>query len=274
MKSKFFITIWALFIVMLGGERAFADYPRPWQLGFQEAASPVMEKLAVFNDQLNILITIICIFVLLLLVYTCLRFRKSKNPVPSKTSHNTLIEIIWTVLPVVILVIIAVPSFKILYYMDKTDKPEMTLKVVGHQWYWEYQYPDAGGFSFDSNMIKDSDIKPGQFRLLEVNNRVVLPIDTNIQLLITGADVIHSWAMPSMGIKTDAVPGRTNEAWVRITKPGIYYGQCSELCGVDHAFMPIAIEAVTKEQYKQWLITAKKKFAAGNLGTINNYASN
>jgi cytochrome c oxidase subunit II len=262
MKSRFFTLLGAFFSAIAFGQNALADYARPWQLNFQEAASPVMEKLALFNSELNILITVICVIVLLLLIYTCIRFRRKNNPVPSKTSHNTLIEIIWTAIPILILVIIAIPSFRILYYMDKTAKPEMTLKVVGHQWYWEYQYPDAGGFSFDSNMIKDADLKPGQLRLLEVNNRVVLPVNTNIQILVTSADVMHSWAMSSMGIKTDAIPGRTNETWVNITKPGVYYGQCSELCGVEHGFMPIAIEAVSKEDYQKWLVEAKKKFSS------------
>lgn len=271
MKSKLSI-IWTFLIAVLAGGNALADYPRPWQMDFQPAVSPVMEKLHAFNNELNILITVISVFVLLLLIYVCLRFRKSKNPNPSKTSHNTLIEVLWTAIPIIILVIISIPSFKILYYMDKTDKPEMTLKVVGHQWYWEYQYQEEGGFSFDSNMIKDADLKPGQLRLLEVDNRIVLPVDTNIQILTTSADVMHSFAMPAMGLKTDAVPGRTNETWVKITKPGVYYGQCSELCGVAHAFMPIAIEAVSKEQYKQWVKTAKKKFSA--IGSPAHYASN
>jgi len=271
MKSRFFSAL-MFFAGVFASASALADYPRPWQMDFQEAVSPVMQRLVHFNDQLNVLIFAISIFVLLLLVYACVKFRRKNNPIPSKTSHNTLIEIIWTGLPILILVVIAIPSFQILYYEDKAPHPEMTLKVVGHQWYWEYQYTEEGGFSFDSNIIKDADLKPGQMRLLEVDHHVVLPIDTDIQVLITGADVMHSWAMPSMGIKTVAVPGRTNETWVRILKTGTYYGQCSELCGIGHGFMPIVIDAVTKEQYKAWTKEAKKKFAANE--TRNILASN
>ena len=271
MKSRFFTVILACITSLFGVSDALADHPRPWQLGFQEAASPVMQKLVALNDQLNIVITIICVFVLLLLTYVCIRFSRKNNPVPSKTSHNTLIEIIWTLIPVLILVCIAVPSFKLLYYIETPQKPEMTLKVIAHQWYWEYQYPE-GNFGFDSNIIKDADLKPGQIRLLDVDNRVVLPVGTNIQVLVTAADVIHNWAIPSMGIKTDAVPGRTNEAWLKILKPGVYYGQCDQLCGINHGFMPIAIEAVSKEDYRKWLKTAKKKYSSANDNT--HYASN
>lgn len=253
------ISLWLIF------PEACADFPRPWQLGFQKAASPVMERFENFHNMLLIIISCISAFVFFLLAYVCIRFRASKNPIPSKTSHNTFIEIIWTVIPVIILIIIAVPSFRILYYVDETPANyDMTLKVVGHQWYWEYAYPDYDNITFDSYMIADDKLQANQMRLLEVDNRVILPIDTNIKILITAADVIHSWAVPAFGIKTDAVPGRLNETWVNIKKPGVYYGQCSELCGILHGFMPIAVEAVTKEEFKQWLIQAKQKFAAGN----------
>ncbi len=236
---------------------------------FQKAASPVMEHLTQFHDLLMVVITCISVFVLLLLIYVCVRFNKKANPVPATFSHNGLIEVIWTAIPVLILVIIAIPSLRLLYYVDVTPTTEMTLKVVGHQWYWQYEYPegkDGSGesFSFDSYIVKDEDLKPGQKRLLEVDNHVVLPVNTNIRLITTSADVIHDWAMPSMGIKIDAVPGRINETWLNIERPGLYYGQCSELCGVGHGFMPIVIEAVSKEQYQQWLEEAKKKFANAN----------
>jgi cytochrome c oxidase subunit 2 len=174
--------------------------------------------------------------------------------------------VLWTVVPVIILVIIAVPSFKVLYYMDKTQDAEMTLKVTGRQWYWDYSYPDQGDIGFSSYMIPDEEIKPGQKRLLEVDNRIVLPIDTNIRILVTAGDVIHSWAMPALGIKKDAIPGRINETWARIDKEGVYYGQCSEICGTNHGFMPIAIEAVSKERFQQWVEEAKVKFAGNNDG--------
>lgn len=228
-----------------------------WQLGFQDAVSPVKEHMAEIHQLILYIITAIVIFVTLLLAYVCFRFSAKRNPVPSKTTHNTLLEILWTTVPVIILIIIAIPSFRLLYFMDKTEDAEMTLKIVGHQWYWEYQYPDNGDINFDSNMLQEKELKPGQPRLLAVDNPVVLPVDTNIKLLLTSADVIHDWAMPSMGLKTDAVPGRLNEAWVRITKPGTYYGQCSELCGVNHGFMPIEIRAVSKEDFKAWVDKTK-----------------
>lgn len=271
MKRKFLLALCAIVTFLCGN--AYADFPRPWQMNFQEAASPVMEHLTHFHNLLLVVITVISVFVLLLLIYVCVRFTKKANPIPAKFSHNGLIEVIWTVVPVLILIAIAIPSIKLLYYVDVTPKSEMTLKVVGHQWYWEYQYPDIQdsnntSFAFDSYIIADEDLKPGQKRLLEVDNRVVLPIETNIRILTTSADVIHDWAMPALGIKIDAVPGRINETWLNIKRTGVYYGQCSELCGVGHGFMPIAIQAVTKEEYQQWLNEAKKKFANNNDGRI------
>ena len=226
---------------------------QPGQLGFQEAASPVMERLASFHDLLLWIISAITLFVLGLLLYVIVRFNKRANPVPSKTTHHTLLEVAWTVIPVVILVVIAIPSFQVLYYGDKTKEAEMTLKVIGHQWYWSYEYPDNGNIAFDSRIVEDKDLQPGQLRLLETDNRVVLPVDTNIRILVTADDVIHAFAMPALGVKKDAVPGRLNETWTRITKEGVYYGQCSEICGTGHGYMPIAIEAVSKERFAQWV---------------------
>lgn len=227
--------------------------PTPWQVGLQGAASPVKEALVDFHNLLFYIITAICILVLALLVYVVLRFNDKKNPTPSSTSHNTLIEIAWTALPVLILLVIAIPSFRVLYFMDRTEEAEMTLKVTGRQWYWDYEYTDQEGVAFSSYMIPEADIGPGQRRLLEVDERVVLPVGTNIRVLVTAGDVIHSWAVPAFGIKTDAVPGRVNETWVRIEQEGVYYGQCSEICGTGHAFMPIAVEAVSKERFAQWV---------------------
>lgn len=231
--------------------------PHNWQLSLQEAGSPVMEQLASFHQFILYIIIGIVLFVFALLAYVCIRFSKKNNPIPSTTSHNIFIEIVWTVIPVIILTIIAFPSIKILHFMEKRFDPELTLKVVGHQWYWEYEYPDHD-FSFDSYIIKDEDLKPGQLRLFEVDNRVIVPIETNVKVLLTSYDVIHSWAVPSLGLKTDAVPGRITETWFRITKPGIYYGQCSEICGVGHGFMPIAVQAVSKPEFEQWLLKFKK----------------
>ncbi|HSK41486.1 MAG TPA: cytochrome c oxidase subunit II [Arenibaculum sp.] len=226
--------------------------PEPWQLGLQESFSPVKAQLSDFHDLLLVIITAICVLVLALLVFVVIRFNHKANPIPSRTSHNTVIEIAWTVVPVLILLVIAIPSFKVLYFMDSIEEADMTLKITGRQWYWDYEYPDHDGIAFSSYMIPDEEIGPGQHRLLEVDERVVLPVGTNIRLLITGGDVIHSWAMPSLGIKTDALPGRLNESWVRIDREGVYYGQCSEICGTGHGYMPIAIEAVSQERFAQW----------------------
>ncbi|HIB63624.1 MAG TPA: cytochrome c oxidase subunit II, partial [Phycisphaerales bacterium] len=188
---------------------------------------------------------------------------------PSQFSHNALIEVLWTAIPVIILVVISIPSFQLLYFLDRVENPDMTLKVTGRQWYWDYEYPDYGEIAFSSYQIPENEIdeSKGQIRLLSTDNQVVLPIDTNIQILMTGGDVIHSWTVPAFGVKIDAIPGRLNETWVRIEKPGVYYGQCSEICGKDHAYMPIEVRAVTKEEFEQWLETAKEEFASLNTGT-------
>ncbi len=248
-------------LVALAGPSSAAQ-PYPWQMSFQPAASPVMERIQWFNDLLFWIIVAITLFVLALLCYCAIKFNEKSNPTPTKTTHNTALEVIWTAVPILILVAIAVPSFRLLYFMDRTDKPEMTLKVISHQWYWSYYYPDHGDFNFTSNMIPAEDLKPGQPRLLSVDNEVVLPVDTNVRVLATSQDVIHNWAVPAFGIKIDTVPGRTNETWVRITKEGTYYGQCSELCGINHGFMPIQVRAVSKSAFVQWTEEAKKKFAA------------
>lgn len=240
---------------------ALAGQPTPWQIGFQDAVSPMMERIDSFHDLLMWVITVITLFVLVLLAIVVIRFNSRANPTPTRTTHNSLLEVIWTVVPVIILVLIAIPSFKLLYYMDRTDEAEMTLKAIGHQWYWSYEYPDHGEFTFDSIMIEDEDLKEGQVRLLETDTRVVLPVDTNIRLLVTADDVIHAWAIPAFGVKMDAVPGRLNETWVRVDKEGTYYGQCSELCGVNHGFMPIAVEVVSKEAFASWIRKAKREFS-------------
>ncbi|HYD29938.1 MAG TPA: cytochrome c oxidase subunit II [Azospirillaceae bacterium] len=235
----------------------------PWQLWHQTPATSVMEQLDGFHQMLLYIMVAICVLVAGLLAYVLFRFNASRNPTPSRTSHNTLIEIIWTTVPVIILVIIAIPSFRILYYMDRTANPELTLKVTGRQWYWDYEYPDQGGLSFSSFIIPEEEIKPGQHRLLEVDRRVVLPVDTNIRILLTGGDVIHAWAMPAFGIKMDAIPGHLNETWARIEREGVYYGQCSEICGTAHAYMPVAVEAVSKERFAQWVEQAKQAASRG-----------
>jgi cytochrome c oxidase subunit II len=254
------------FAALLSGAALAADtgtpgLPTPWHLGMQPSVSPVATEMHNFHDLLMWIITLITLFVLALLIYVMWRFRASANPVPSQTSHNTLIEVLWTVVPILILIVIAVPSFKLLYFADKTAKPELTIKAIGKQWYWSYEYPDNGNFTFDAAIIPENEIKPGQNRLLETDNVVVVPVNTNVRLLITAADVIHAWAMPAFGVKKDAVPGRINETWFRADREGVYYGQCSEICGAYHGYMPIKVQVVSKDAYAKWAEEAKQKFA-------------
>ncbi len=251
----------ALIGLAVGSGEAIAAQPEPWQLNFQPAASPVMEQVESLHDLLLWIITLVSIFVLALLLYACLRFRAARNASPSRRTHHTLLEIAWTALPVLILVVIAIPSFKLLYFMDRVEEPEMTIKAIGHQWYWSYEYPDDGNFTFDAYMIADQDLQEGQLRLLTTDNAVVLPVETDIRVLITATDVLHSWAVPAFGVKTDGVPGRVNETWLRIEEPGMYYGQCSELCGDFHGFMPIMVRAVGKEEFEAWTQLAREQFA-------------
>jgi cytochrome c oxidase subunit 2 len=254
----------ALALAAIAGLTAlgWAAEPQPWQMNFQPPATPVMERLVDFHDELLIIITLITIFVLGLLAYVMVRFHHTRHPLPTRTSHNPVIEILWTVVPVVILVLIAIPSFKLMYYMDRVPNADMTIKVTAHQWYWSYEYPDQGGLGFDSNLIQEKDLKPGQKRLLEVDNPLVVPVDTNVRVQVTGSDVIHSWFVPSFGVQEYAVIGRLNESWFRVEHQGTYYGECNQICGVNHAFMPINVVAVSKPDFQKWLGDAKKKFAA------------
>lgn len=238
------------------GASAYAQQPREWQINLQTPATPFAEAGMAFNNLMLIIIIAISVFVLALLAIVIFRFNAKRNPTPSKTTHNTLLEVVWTVVPVLILVVIAVPSFRLLYLGDRVENPEMTLEVTGYQWYWGYEYPDQQIDEFASYMIPDEEIdeEAGQVRLLSVDNPVVLPVDTDIQILVTAADVLHSFAVPAFMIKTDAVTMRWNETWARIQEEGVYYGQCSELCGIGHAFMPIEIHAVSREAFDQWTI--------------------
>ncbi len=265
-RLRVLVRLVAPFLVVLAGS-ASAAQPRPWQMDLQPAATPVMERLTEFHNLILVIQVLIVFFVLGLLGYIIVRFSAKNNPVPSKTTHNTLLEVIWTVVPILILVVIAVPSFKLLYFMDRTKDADMTLKVTGQTWSWTYQYPDHGGFEFVSGIVDESELKEGQPRLLTVDEKVVLPVDTNIRILLTSDDVIHAWAVPAFGVKFDAVAGRINETWVRIERQGTYYGQCSELCGVGHGFMPVAVEAVSKEAFADWV--AEKKKEAGDVAPLN-----
>jgi len=255
---KKFFQIFLTFFVTSG---AYADQPKNWQLGFQEAVTETMRDIVNFHDNLLLPIIIaISIFVLFLMVYVCIRFRASRNPNPSKTTHNVAVEVMWTLIPVLILLVMAVPSFKILYKQDSIPKADVTVKAIGYQWYWGYEYPDEN-IIFDSYMIEDKDLKENQPRLLAVDNEIVVPVNKVVKVLITANDVLHAWAVPSLGVKRDAVPGRINETWFKAEKVGTYYGQCSELCGIKHAFMPITVRVVSEEDYQIWLSEAKIKFA-------------
>lgn len=243
--------------------------PHPWGINLQRAYSPVMEQVHDFHHLLLVIIIGVTLLVLGILGYVMFRFSAKRNPVPSRTAHNTLLEVVWTAVPIMILVVIAIPSLRLLFFSAKPVNPEMTLKVTGHQWYWSYTYPDQDDMTFDSIPIAAEELKPGQPRLLAVDNPVVLPVDTTVQVLVTADDVIHNFAVPSLGLKKDAVPGRINETWVKITEPGTYYGMCSELCGVNHYFMPIQIEALSKEDYQAWTTQAKEQFAAKDSSAAN-----
>jgi cytochrome c oxidase subunit 2 len=247
--------------------------PSSWQLGLQQSATPVMENIVWFHDFLLYIITAITAFVLALLVVVIVRFNARANPIPSRTTHNTLIEIAWTIIPIVILMIIAVPSFKLLFFQLNVPAADLTVKATGKQWYWSYNYPDNGQIEFDSLMLKEGERKEGQPRLLAVDNEMVVPVNKTVRVITTGADVIHSFAVPSFGIKIDAVPGRINETWFKATREGVYYGQCSELCGKDHAYMPIAVRAVSEQAFAAWLEEAKKKFARDAAQTPTNVAA-
>ena len=250
-----------IFLTIFYSSNAFANQPKDWQLGFQNAASQSMREIVNFHDNLLLPIIIaISVFVLFLMIYVSIRFRASRNPNPSKTTHNVAIEVLWTLIPCLILIVIAVPSFKILYKQDTIPKADVTVKAIGYQWYWGYEYPDEN-IIFDSYMIETKDLKENQPRLLSVDHEVVVPVNKVVKVLITANDVLHAWALPSFGVKRDAVPGRINETWFKAEKVGTYYGQCSELCGIKHAFMPITVRVVSEEDYAEWLSGAKIKFA-------------
>src|SRR5690349_17432487 len=244
-------------MALAAGGAALGAQPKPWEITLQQAATPVMENIISFHNLLLVIITLITLFVLALLIAVVVKFNARANPVPSRTTHNTLLEVAWTLIPVLILVTIAVPSFRLLFLELDVPKADLTVKATGKQWYWSYAYPDNGKFEFDSLLAQDK-----QPRLLGVDNEMVVPVNKVIRVQTTGADVIHSWAVPSFGVKIDAVPGRLNETWFKATRVGVFYGQCSELCGKDHAYMPIAVRVVSDQDFAAWVEDAKKKFAS------------
>lgn len=256
------LALGAALAVFLSTGSALAETAYNWQMGFQPAASPVMENITSFHHILLILITGITLFVLSLLLYVMLRFNSRANPVPSTNTHNTPLEIIWTVVPIIILVVMAIPSFRLLYLEDVVPESEMTLKLTGNQWFWNVEYPDHDSLTYDITMLEDADRPADAPRLLAVDNEIVVPVDTTIRVQTTAADVIHAFAIPVMGVKIDAIPGQLNETWFKATREGTFYGQCSELCGSRHAFMPTALKVVSKEAFAAWLEEAKVKHAS------------
>lgn len=250
-------------LLALSSSPALSDgQPQPWQVTFQKAASPVMERITALHDYITLVMIGVVVFVLLLLAVVIVRFNARANPVPRTFSHNTALEVAWTAIPVLILLVIAVPSFKLLYYMDRTSEADLTLKVTGHQWYWSYEYPDHN-LAFDSFMKDEASLGPNDPRLLAVDNEVVIPVGATVRVVMTSQDVIHAWAVPALGVKTDSMPGRLNETWVRADRPGTYYGQCSELCGVNHGFMPIAVRAVSDQDFKIWVEKTQARLGTG-----------
>ncbi len=267
--SNRIVALAAVFAGLVSGP-AFAAEPKPWQLNLPAPASPVAEMAYDFHTLLLWIITLITLFVLGLLIYVCVRFRESANPTPSKTTHNSLLEVLWTGIPVLILVGIVFPSMQLLYASDKAEDAEMTLKIIGNQWYWTYEYPDHGNFGFDALLVArtaEEEAETGAKRLMETDNIVVLPVNTKIRLLMTANDVLHNWAVSDFGVRMDTVPGRLNETWMMATKEGRYYGFCSELCGIDHAFMPITVDIVSKEAFEEWVKKAQEEFAEAPVET-------
>jgi cytochrome c oxidase subunit 2 len=242
-------------------------------MDLQDSASPVMADVAGFHFFLLWVIAAISAFVLALLLIVILRFNARANPAPTRTTHNTPIEILWTIVPVIILAVIAVPSFRLLFVQLEVPTPDLTVKVTGKQWFWSYSYPDNGNFEFDSLMVQDKDLKPGQLRLLTADKEMVVPVNKVVHVLVTGADVIHSFTVPSFGIRMDAIPGRINETWFKATSEGVFYGQCSELCGKDHSFMPIAVRVVNQNDFDTWLSSAKQKYGSDNSAAHNAVAA-
>ncbi len=240
--------------------------PENWQFGFQRAVTPIADELHGFHDLLLVIITAIVALVLVLLVWVIVRYNAKANPTPSRNSHNTLLEVAWTIVPVLVLLVIAIPSFRLLYAQYDFPKADLTIKATGHQWYWTYNYPDKDGINFDSLMVEDADLKPGQPRLLAVDNDVVVPVNKVVHVLITADDVIHNWTVPAFGVKVDAVPGRVTRVWFQARETGTYYGQCSELCGERHAFMPIAVRVVTDQEFADWVQSTKPKTSENGSG--------
>jgi cytochrome c oxidase subunit 2 len=252
------VTVFHLSCIPFALAQEVVGAPRPWEMGMQKSFSPIKDKIIDLHDLVLAIITVITVFVAALLIWVVYRYNAEKHPTPSQTSHNTVLEIAWTVLPVLILVVIAIPSFRLIYYEDRTPDPDMTIKVTGHQWYWEYTYPDQGNVDIESRYVQDEDLKPGQLRLLDVDNQLVIPVNKKIRILTTSSDVIHSFFIPSFGVQRYAIPGRTIETWMEADQIGTFYGECNQICGTNHSRMPISIRAVSDADFKTWIEQAKK----------------
>ncbi len=242
--------------------------PRPWEMGMQRSFGPIKDRVIELHNLVLVIITLITLFVGGLLIWVMIRYNSRRNPVPSQTSHNTILEIAWTVVPVLILVIIAIPSFRLIYYQDRTPDPDMTIKVTGHQWYWEYSYPDQGNVDIESRFVHDEDLKPGQLRLLDVDNQMVIPVGKKIRILTSSSDVIHSFFIPAFGVQRYAIPGRTIETWLEADQVGTFYGECNQICGQDHSRMPISVRAVSEADFKAWVEEAKKSASTAQFPKI------
>lgn len=247
---------------------------KPGQLGFMQAASPIMEETVALHDLLMWIITAITIFVTVILIYIFIKFNAKANPVPSKTTHNTLLEVVWTAVPILILVVIAIPSFRLLYNQDVIPEADVTVKAIGNQWYWSYEYLDYEEIAFDAILLEEGDAGYNDHpRLLGTDEHMVVPVNKVIRVQVTANDVIHAWTIPAFGAKIDAIPGKLNETWFKATKEGLYYGQCSELCGIRHGFMPIMVEVVSQAEYEAWLEEAKVKYASNDAPRLQQYAT-
>jgi cytochrome c oxidase subunit 2 len=242
--------------------------PHPWEMGMQHSYGPIKDRVISLHSEVLVIITLITLFVGALLVWVMIRFNARRNPVPTSTSHNPVLEVAWTVIPVLILVVIAIPSFRLIYYQDRTPDPDMTVKVTAHQWYWEYSYPDQGNVDIESRYVHDEDLKPGQIRLLDVDNQLVIPVGKKIRILTNSTDVIHSFFIPALGVQRYAIPGRTIETWMEADQIGTFYGECNQICGQDHSRMPISVRAVSEADFKAWVEQAKKSASIGELRKI------
>lgn len=260
---KFILLIPIVFLSFLTSVNSTETLPKNWQLGFSEPATALMSDVISFHSYILMpIITGISIFVLALLLFIAYRYNSSRNQTASMTTHNTVIEVLWTVIPVILLIIIAIPSFRILYTAETIPKADLTIKAIGNQWYWSYEYPDYDDFTFDANMLQDDELSDPRLRLLETDTQIVVPVNKVVKLLITSNDVLHAWTIPAFAVKRDAVPGRLNETWFKAEKIGTFYGQCSELCGPKHAFMPINVKVVTQEEFDNWLNFAQEEYAS------------